>query len=262
MTERLTRSARLSVDAMVAGYRPDLPIVRSVSLSVSAGEILVILGPNGAGKSTLVKAIAGQCPRLGGSLLLDDAAIDRLTTHELCAFGIGYVPQTDNVFTSLTVEENLRAGGHQLTRRLREERLEQAWQRFPELSSRRRLPGHALSGGQRQMLAIARALMMTPRVLMLDEPSAGLSPLMVAQVFRELRAIADSGVAILMVEQNVKAGLAIADRGIVLVDGRIALEAGALELRSNPDLGTLFLGTHRPDHAGAQPTATAALTHP
>jgi branched-chain amino acid transport system ATP-binding protein len=164
------------------------------------------------------------------------------------------VPQSDNVFTSLTVEENLRAGGHLLGRPLRRQRLEEAWQRFPDLAAKRRSPGHALSGGQRQMLAIGRALMMAPRVLMLDEPSAGLSPLMVGQVFRELRTIADSGVAVLMVEQNVKAGLAIADRGLVLVDGQIAKEAPAARLRDDPGLGELFLG-----RAG-QAQASAAIS--
>lgn len=254
MTARAGGTIVLEVKAMLAGYRPDLPIVKGVSLAVSAGEILVILGPNGAGKSTLIKAIAGTCPRLGGSLWLMGEEIGSLASHRLCAAGIGYVPQSDNVFTSLTVEENLRAGGHLLGRPLRRQRLEEAWQRFPDLAAKRRSPGHALSGGQRQMLAIGRALMMAPRVLMLDEPSAGLSPLMVGQVFRELRTIADSGVAVLMVEQNVKAGLAIADRGLVLVDGQIAKEAPAARLRDDPGLGELFLG-----RAG-QAQASAAIS--
>ena len=227
---------------LVAGYRADLPIVHGVSLGVRAGEVLVILGPNGAGKSTLVKAIAGTCARFSGTVRLSGEDLGLLPAHRLCGRGIGFVPQTDNVFTSLSVEDNLRAGAHLLERGLRRQRLVEAWARFPDLAAKRRAPGHALSGGQRQMLAIARALMMAPRVLMLDEPSAGLSPLMVAQVFRELRSIADGGVAVLMVEQNVKAGLALADRGLVLVDGRLAREAPAAALRDDPGLGELFLG--------------------
>ncbi len=240
---------------VVAGYRTGLPIVQGVSLQVAAGEILVVLGPNGAGKSTLVKSLAGTCPRYGGRVSLCGRDVSALAAHELAAAGIGFVPQSANIFTTLTVEENLRAGGHLLDRTLLRARLDEAWARFPDLVAKRRAPGHALSGGQRQMLAVARALMMAPRVLMLDEPSAGLSPLMVGEVFRQVRAIADGGIAVLMVEQNVKAGLKLADRGLVMVGGRVAHEGRAAALQGDPLLAELYLGRHA---AHADPIAGAA----
>jgi branched-chain amino acid transport system ATP-binding protein len=235
-------TALLVADDVVAGYLPGLPIVHGVSLQAAPGEVLVILGPNGAGKSTLVKSLAGTCPRFGGSVHLDGHDVSDLAAHRLAAAGIGFVPQTVNVFTTLSVEENVRVGGHLLPRRLLRQRVDEAFTRFPDLAAKRRLAGHALSGGQRQMLAVARALVMAPRVLVLDEPSAGLSPQMVGQVFREVRAIADGGIAVLMVEQNVKAGLAIADRGIVLVGGRIAHQGSAESLQGDTRLAELYLG--------------------
>ena len=231
----------LEARAVVAGYARDLPIVHGVDLCVAAGEILVILGPNGAGKSTLVKALAGVVPVFGGSVTLAGDDITGVPAHRLCARGVGFVPQTANVFTSLTVDENLRIGGYLLQGRLRE-RLDAAYTRFPDLAQRRRHAGHALSGGQRQMLAIARALMTAPRLLLLDEPSAGLSPLMVSEVFTQVRRIADSGIAVLMVEQNVKAGLRIADRGLILVNGRVAHTGAAQALRDDPLVAQLYLG--------------------
>lgn len=239
----------LVAEDVVAGYRPGLPIVHGASLRVAPGEVLVLLGPNGAGKSTLVKSLAGTCPRFGGRVRLGAQDVGGLPAHRLAAAGIGFVPQTANIFTTLTVEENLRVGAHLLERRLLRQRMDQAFHRFPDLLAKRRLAGTALSGGQRQMLAMARALMMAPRVLMLDEPSAGLSPLMVGQVFREVRAIADSGIAVLMVEQNVKAGLAIADRALVLVGGRIAHEGTAAALQGDRTLARLYLGRHATEAA-------------
>jgi branched-chain amino acid transport system ATP-binding protein len=233
----------LRAESVVAGYARDLPIVHGVSLAVSPGEILVVLGPNGAGKSTLVKSLAGVVPKFGGRVMLDDADITAVPVHRLSASGVGFVPQTANVFTSLTVEENLRIGGYLLRGEL-PRRLEEAYARFPDLARFRRHAGHALSGGQRQMLAIARALMTAPRLLLLDEPSAGLSPLMVSEVFKQVRNIADSGIAVLMVEQNVKAGLRIADRGLILVTGRTAHEGRAAELQSDPKVAQLYLGRH------------------
>lgn len=235
----------LSANDMVAGYLPDLPIVHGVSLVVAAGEILVVLGPNGAGKSTLVKALAGIVSTFSGSVQLAGNDITHMPAHRLSASGIGFVPQTANVFTTLSVDDNLRAGGYLLRRDLRRQ-LDAAYQRFPDLAQRRRNLGSALSGGQRQMLAIARALMTSPRLLMLDEPSAGLSPIMVSEVFGQIRCIADSGIAVLMVEQNVKAGLRIADRGLVLVNGRVAHAGQAAELAQDPKLIQLYLGHQKP----------------
>jgi branched-chain amino acid transport system ATP-binding protein len=228
---------------VVAGYARDLPIVHGVSLDVAPGEILVVLGPNGAGKSTLVKALAGVVSTFGGSVQLAGKDITGLPAHRLAASGLGFVPQTANVFTTLSVDENLRIGGYLLRHELKE-RLDAAYARFPDLAQRRRHAGNALSGGQRQMLAIARALMTAPRLLLLDEPSAGLSPLMVSEVFTQVRRIADSGIAVLMVEQNVKAGLRIADRGLVLVSGRAAHAGSARALAEDPALAQLYLGRH------------------
>jgi len=243
----------LQAQDIVAGYVPGLPIVHGASLAVAQGEVLVVLGPNGAGKSTLVKSLAGTCPRFGGRVLLGAQDVTALPAHRLAAAGIGFVPQTANVFTTLSIEDNLRVGGYLLPRGLLRRRIDEAFERFPDLAAKRRLPGNALSGGQRQMLAVARALMMAPRVLMLDEPSAGLSPLMVGQVFRQVRAIADSGIAVLMVEQNVKAGLAIADRALVLVGGKVAHEGDARALQGDPLVAQLYLG----HHAAPQPEVAA-----
>jgi branched-chain amino acid transport system ATP-binding protein len=233
--------ALLQARAVVAGYNRELPIVHGVDFDLAAGEILVVLGPNGAGKSTLVKAVAGVVPVFGGSLRLDGRDIANLPSHRITGSGVGFVPQTGNVFTTLSVEENLRVGAHLLKGDPRP-RLQAAYDRFPDLARHARAPGNALSGGQRQMLAIARALMTSPRLLLLDEPSAGLSPLMVTQVFDHVRRIADAGIGILMVEQNVRAGLRIADRGLILVNGRVAHQGRAQALRDDPAVAQLYLG--------------------
>lgn len=232
----------LQASNVVAGYVRGLPIVHGASLEVARGEIVVVLGPNGAGKSTFVKALAGVVPVFGGQVLLAGRDITGTPAHQLAAAGVGFVPQTANVFTTLSIEDNLRAGGYRLARREREERVAQAFERFPDLQRHRRHPARALSGGQRQMLAIARALMTAPSLLLLDEPSAGLSPLMVGEVFAQVRRIADGGVAILMVEQNVRAGLKIADRGVVLVNGLVAHAGSREQLQSDTTLAHAYLG--------------------
>jgi branched-chain amino acid transport system ATP-binding protein len=235
------RQALLEAAGVIAGYARDLPIVQGVDFFIGAGEILVVLGPNGAGKSTLAKAVAGVVPVFAGSVRLDDSDIANLPAHRITASGVGFVPQNGNVFTTLSVEDNLRVGGYLVKGDLGP-RLRAAYERFPDLARHARAPGHALSGGQRQMLAIARALMTAPRLLLLDEPSAGLSPLMVKEVFDHVRRIADAGIGILMVEQNVRAGLRIADRGLILVNGRVAHEGRADELRNDPAVAQLYLG--------------------
>jgi branched-chain amino acid transport system ATP-binding protein len=245
-------SPLLRAEGVIAGYARDLPIVHGVSLGVSPGEILVILGPNGAGKSTLVKSLAGVVPKFGGRVLLDGEDITATPAHRLAMAGVGFVPQTANVFTSLTVHENLRIGGYLLKGAELGRRLDEAYTRFPDLAKRRSHAGHQLSGGQRQMLAMARALMTAPRLLLLDEPSAGLSPLMVSEVFSSVRKIADSGIAVLMVEQNVKAGLRIADRGLILVTGRTAYEGNARALQDDPVVAQLYLGRHADTHVDMQ----------
>ena len=251
-----TRTHLLRAEGVVAGYARDLPIVHGVTVGVAPGEILVILGPNGAGKSTLVKSLAGVVPKFGGKVLLDGNDVTAMPAHRLASAGVGFVPQNANVFTSLTVHENLRIGGYLLSRVDLKRRLDEAYARFPDLGLRRGHAGHALSGGQRQMLAIARALMMAPRLLLLDEPSAGLSPLMVSEVFTNVRKIADSGIAVLMVEQNVKAGLRIADRGLILVTGSTAYEGDARSLQDDPVVAQLYLGRHADTHVDATTHAT------
>jgi ABC-type branched-subunit amino acid transport system ATPase component len=232
----------LEVVDLVAGYASDAPIVRGVSLSIEDGEILALLGPNGAGKSTLLKALVGVVPTFGGSVRLGGAAITRMPTHALGALGLGFVPQNGNIFSTLSVEENLRIGGHLLAGGMRQ-RLEETYAQFPALAQQRRLPGSALSGGQRQMLAIARALMTAPRLLLLDEPSAGLSPLMVGSLLRDIRAIAARGIGVLLVEQNVKAGLRIADRALILVNGQVVRSGPAGELAATETLTHAYFGT-------------------
>ena len=236
-------STSLRVEALEAGYEPGLPIVQGASLTVAAGEIVAILGPNGAGKSTLVKAIAGLVPVSAGSVWLGERDITRVAAHKLGAAGLGFVPQTENVFTNLSVAENLELAAA-LQKVHARERLPALYELFPDLARQRKLPAARLSGGQRQMLAMARALVRMPQVLMLDEPSAGLSPRLVAEVFAKLREIRAGGVTIVLVEQNVKAALAIADRAAVLVEGRERVVAPAAELARDERIAELYLGRH------------------
>jgi branched-chain amino acid transport system ATP-binding protein len=249
-------SALLQARDVVAGYVPDLAIVRGAAIEVAAGEVVTVIGPNGAGKSTFVKAIAGLVPIFSGSVTFKGAAIAGLKPHAIMRAGIGYVPQTANVFTGLTVHENLRVGGHMLGRAFAA-RADALYAMFPDLAARRRHLGRQLSGGQRQMLAVARALIIEPALLILDEPSAGLSPKLVGQVFETLRGLARSGVAVLMVEQNAKAALAISDRGTVLVEGRNQLSGPARALLDDPAVKELYLGGFAGAAAGAAAGAGA-----
>ena len=242
-------TAVLETREVVAGYVPDLPIVRGVSVHVAAGEVVTVIGPNGAGKSTLLKAIAGLVPVSAGSVRLRERDITRLRTHELMAAGVGYVPQTGNVFTTLTVHENLLVGAYRLDRE-RAGRLEAVYALFPDLAARRREAGRVLSGGQRQMLAIARALVIEPAVLLLDEATAGLAPRAAADVFGRVRDLAGRGVAVLMVEQNARAALEASDRGYVLRDGATRLEGAARGLLGDPAIAEIYLGGRRRGPAG------------
>ena len=235
----------LDVRALVAGYEPGLNIVRGASIHAGEAEIVVILGPNGAGKSTLIKAIAGLVPVSGGQVLLDGADITATPAHQMIRKGLAFVPQTENIFPLLTVEENLRVAGGILARSEVRPRIEEMFAMFPDLARQRRLPAGSLSGGQRQMLAVARALIVHPRVLMLDEPSAGLSPKFVEMVFARLREIRRAGLTIVLVEQNAKAALAIGDRAYVLVEGREAHEGPAQTLWDDPLIAELYLGHRR-----------------
>ena len=235
----------LVVRDLVAGYEPGVPIVNGASLTVAAGEIVAVLGPNGAGKSTLIKAIAGVAPIRSGAVFLGDEEITRLPAHRMVREGLAFVPQTENVFTGMSVEDNLRLAAGILPSDKRTRRIAEIYRFFPDLARQRWLLAGRLSGGQRQMAAIARALIAAPRVLMLDEPSSGLSPKLVEGVFARLAEIRASGVAIVLVEQNARAALAIADRGLVLVEGRNRHEGRAAELWGDARVAALYLGGAR-----------------
>ena len=233
----------LQIDALEAGYEPGLLIVRGASLTVRTNEIFAILGPNGAGKSSLVKAVAGLVPISGGRNLLAGRDITRTPAHRMVFEGLAFVPQTENVFVNLSVQENLELAAA-IMKANRRERVDPVYAMFPDLHRQRGLPAGQLSGGQRQMLAVARALIARPRLLILDEPSAGLSPKLVDQVFAKLRDVRDSGVTVLLVEQNVKAALALADRAAVLVEGRERIVATSAELLADEHIAELYLGRH------------------
>ena len=236
----------LVAEAVTAGYDPGVPIVNGASLQVAAGEILAVLGPNGAGKSTFVKAIAGLVPITAGQVRLGGEDITRRPAHRRLAAGLAFVPQTENIFTSLSVADNFRIAGDRLAdARAARHRIAALYDRFPDLARQRSLQAGRLSGGQRQMLAVARALVVAPSVLLLDEPSAGLSPKLVTEVFGQLAAIRDTGVAIVLVEQNVRAALAVADRATVLVDGRDRHVGPAAGFADDPVVVDLFLGGAR-----------------
>ena len=235
----------LQVEDLVAGYEPGLPIVKGASIHADEGEIVVILGPNGAGKSSLIKAIAGLVPVSGGRVLLDGRDITSVPAHLKIRQGLAFVPQTENIFPLMTVEENLRVAGGILPRAEVGPRTAEMYEAFPDLARQRFLMAGSLSGGQRQMLAVARALIVRPRVLMLDEPSAGLSPKLVAQVFSQLQDIRQRGLTIVLVEQNARAALAIGDRAYVLVEGREAHEGAAKTLWDDPIIAELYLGHRR-----------------
>lgn len=235
----------LSASEVVAGYVRGLPIVHGVSVDVAPGEIVTIVGPNGAGKSTLLKAIAGLVVFESGVVTFDGRDVSGLPAHEMVKAGIGFVPQTGNIFTNLSIQENLVVGAHTLTRTALRVRLERAYAHFPVLAERRASAGRVLSGGQRQMLAVARALMTDPKTIMLDEPTAGLSPKVVADVFADLRRLTELGVAVLMVEQNAKAAIRISNRAYVLAEGRNYMSGTADELLNDPAIGEAFLGGRR-----------------
>ncbi len=231
----------LSIDALEAGYEPGLSIVREASLTVQAGEIVAIIGPNGAGKSTLVKAVAGLVPISKGRNLLFGRDITKIPAHRMVFEGLAFVPQTENVFVNLSVTENLELAAA-IVKANRRERLDPVYAMFPDLHRQRADLAGRLSGGQRQMLAVARGLIARPKLIILDEPSAGLSPKMLEQVFGKLREVRASGVTVLLVEQNVKAALALADRAAALVEGKERIVARSSDLLNDDRIAELYLG--------------------
>jgi ABC-type branched-subunit amino acid transport system ATPase component len=232
--------ALLTIDGLTTGYGA-MEVLRDVSLTVQPGTIVSIIGPNGAGKSTAMKAAFGLLRPWQGSIRLEDREIGGLSPDKIVRLGMCYVPQTDNVFPSLTVEENLEMGAFVLDEPV-DERKERVYALFPRLAERRRQRAGKMSGGERQMVAMGRALMLDPRLLLLDEPSAGLAPLLVDMIFERIRDINAAGVAVLMVEQNARKSLELADRAYVLVNGTNRLEGSGPALLADPEVGRLFLG--------------------
>jgi len=230
----------LTVREIHGGYGGE-DILKGVNLTVDAGEIAVIVGPNGAGKSTAMKAVFGLARLRSGEVNFDGRTITNFRPDRVVHLGVSYVPQEGNVFPSLSVHENLEMGGFILSGDL-SERFERIYELFPPLKEKRRQPTGALSGGQRQMVAMGRALMLDPKLLLLDEPTAGLSPRFVELIFERIREINAQGVSILMVEQNARAALKLAHRGYVLVMGRNRVEDTGPALLANREVAEMFLG--------------------
>ncbi len=224
-----------------AGYVPEVDILSGCDIDVAEGEMVSVIGPNGAGKSTLIKALFGLVPVREGTVRFQSGDITGMPTHRLVEAGIGYVPQVENVFPSLTVEENLEMGAY-LRPKAAKKRYEELSGWFPLLAERRHQRVGTMSGGQRQVVALARALMLEPALLLLDEPSAGLSPANVDLIFERVRFINAKGVAILMVEQNARRALAMSDRGYVLEMGRNRFTGSGEELLHDPKVIDLYLG--------------------
>ncbi|SLN27087.1 High-affinity branched-chain amino acid transport ATP-binding protein LivF [Roseivivax jejudonensis] len=228
-------------DAMTGGYGRGADILHGCTIAVERGEIAVIVGPNGAGKSTAMKAVFGMLDLREGAVRLDGEDITRLTPQDRVKKGMGFVPQTSNIFTSLSVEENLEMGAF-IRRDDISGTMAQVYDLFPILKEKRRQPAGELSGGQRQQVAVGRALMTRPKVLMLDEPTAGVSPIVMDELFDRIIEVARSGLPVLMVEQNARQALEIADKGYVLVQGRNAHTGTGRELLADDEVRRSFLG--------------------
>ena len=239
---RLAQGALLRADDLVAGYVPGVNILEDCNFFLREGEIVGIIGPNGAGKSTLLKAMFGLIPVRSGRVTLRGADITSAKAHVLVTKGVGYVPQNNNVFPSLTIEENMQMGVY-LRPRSFAARFEVVCSLFPLLGDRAKTKAGALSGGERQMVAMGRALMMEPSVLLLDEPSAGLSPMFADEVFVRCKKINAAGISIIMVEQNARRCLQICDRGYVLDQGRNAYTDTGSALMNDPKVVELYLGS-------------------
>ena len=228
-------------EAMAGGYGKGANILNGCTIAAEKGQIAVIVGPNGAGKSTAMKAVFGMLSLKSGAVRLNGEDITALTPQARVAKGMAFVPQTNNIFTSMTVEENLEMGAF-LRRDDIRATMEQVYTLFPILRDKRRQPAGELSGGQRQQVAVGRALMTQPSVLMLDEPTAGVSPIVMDELFDRIIEVARAGITILMVEQNARQALEIADKGYVLVQGANAYTGTGAELLADPDVRRTFLG--------------------
>ena len=232
----------LKVDRVEVGYG-DVKVLQGISLEVRPGEIVTLLGSNGAGKTTTLRAIAGLRPTRVGTIHFQDVLLSEEPAHRRAEMGIGLVPEGRDLWSHLTVEENLQLGAYSKKARPKaSERLARVFALFPRLKERRRQLAGSLSGGEQQMCAIGRALMIDPKLLMLDEPSLGLAPIVVEQVFQVIRELHSAGITILLVEQNVEHVLKVADRGYVLENGRIVLQNSGQGLLADPRLKTAYLG--------------------
>ena len=226
---------------LYAGYNPEVDIIQSCDVDVAEGELVSVIGPNGAGKSTLIKSLFGLVPVRDGEVRFEGEDVTGAQTHRLVEAGIGYVPQTENIFPTLTVEENLEMGAY-LKPKTIQGRYEELFDWFPILAERRKQRAGTMSGGQRQLVALARALMLEPSLLLLDEPSAGLSPANVDVIFERIELINSKGVAILMVEQNARRALSMSHRGYVLEMGQNRFIGPGKELPNDPKVIDLYLG--------------------
>jgi branched-chain amino acid transport system ATP-binding protein len=232
----------LILDKVVAGYGK-MTILNGLTARIARGAITTVIGPNGAGKSTMFKTVFGVLPVRSGTVTLDGREIASSSPRRLLDLGVAYVPQGRNIFPELSVRHNLELGGVALTDQASlPRRLDAIMQRFPMLRDRANAQASTLSGGQQKMLEVARGLLLDPKLLLIDEPSIGLSPLMVQEIFALLRSLRDGGVTILMIEQNAKQALQISDHGLVLEQGRTRIEATAPEILADPRIAQLFLG--------------------
>ena len=231
----------LEVESVYAGYVEDFNILQGINFRVTPGELVAVIGPNGAGKSTLAKTIFGLLTPNRGKIIFKGENITRIPSDEIVRHGMCYVPQISNVFSTLTIDENLEMGAFIKKGSLKQDK-DRIYTMFPRLGERRRQQAGKLSGGERQMLAMGRALMLEPDLLLLDEPSAALSPILVNNIFEQIKAINQIGKAIVLVEQNAKKALLIADRGYVLENGCDRLEGSGESLLDNPKVGRLYLG--------------------
>jgi len=241
----------IEFDRVVAGYSPSVTILNELTLDARKAEITLLIGPNGAGKSTVLKTLFGMLIPRTGEIRFEGKRVNGKSQRELLAEGIAFVPQGRNLFGSLSVRHNLELGGITLPRRELAARIEEVLARFPRIRERIDNQASTMSGGEQKQLEVGRALLLRPRVLLIDEPSIGLSPKLVQEVMTLLRQLADSGVTVLMVEQNVRTALKYADRALVLEMGRLALDRPASELLGDPDLNRLFLGGHAPAQRAA-----------
>jgi branched-chain amino acid transport system ATP-binding protein len=231
----------LSVEQVRSSYGR-IEALHGVSIEVARGEIVTLLGANGAGKTTLIRAISGVQPISAGQIRFDDRPLEGVSAHARVALGIAQVPEGRQVFAPLSVEDNLRLGAWPRRNARRDAELASVYELFPVLASRRRISAGMLSGGEQQMLAIGRALMAKPRLLLLDEPSMGLAPILVEQILDVVRGLKQAGLTVLLVEQNARAALAIADRGYVVETGRIATSGSAVELLADARVQAAYLG--------------------